>query len=126
MKLKALFTIAFVFAAAGGIASVQAKDDHTPKHGGIFVETKALDFEVVAKPELIQVFVTDHGKAVQLTGAKAKVTLLNGADKTEVELAPAGDKLEAKGNYKVAKGTKGIASVTLAGKPAAVARFEIK
>ena len=34
--------------------------------------------------------------------------------------------VEAKGAYKVAKGTKGIASVALAGKPAAVARFEVK
>ncbi|MBA3772414.1 MAG: hypothetical protein H0X13_08010 [Ramlibacter sp.] len=39
---------------------------------------------------------------------------------------PAGDKLEAKGTFKVAKGTKGIASVTLAGKSGATARFEIK
>ena len=116
-------------AAAIGISSAAAyaqKDDHGPKHGGIFVETKALDFEVVAKPDLIQVYVADHGKAVKLDGAKGKVTLLNGSEKTEVELAPAGDKLEAKGGFKVAKGTKGIATVTLAGKSAATARFEVK
>ena len=57
---------------------------------------------------------------------KGKVTLLNGSEKTEVDLAPAGDKLEAKGAFKVAKGTKGIATVTLAGKSAATARFEVK
>ncbi|MDP3309911.1 MAG: hypothetical protein Q8S56_03000, partial [Polaromonas sp.] len=68
----------------------------------------------------------DHGKAVKLDGAKAKVTLLNGSEKSEVELTPAGDKLEAKGAFKVAKGTKGIAVVTLAGKPPATARFEVK
>ncbi len=109
-----------------GAAAFAQKDDHTAKHGGIFVETKALDFEIVAKPGVIQVYVADHGKAVKLDGAKGKVTLLNGSEKSEVELAPAGDKLEAKGSFKVAKGTKGIASVTLAGKSAATARFEVK
>jgi hypothetical protein len=102
------------------------KDDHAAKHGGIFVETKALDFEIVAKPDVIHVYVADHGKPVKLDGAKGKVTLLNGSEKTEVDLAPAGDKLEAKGAFKVAKGTKGIATVTLAGKSASTARFEVK
>jgi hypothetical protein len=42
------------------------------------------------------------------------------------------EKMEAKGSFKVAKGTKGtkgtkgIAVVTLAGKPSATARFEVK
>jgi hypothetical protein len=123
MKLPTII-ISTIIAFSGAVAF--AKDDHTPKHGGIFVETKALDFEIVAKPDVIQVYVADHGKAVKLDGAKGKVTLLNGAEKTEVELTPAGEKLEAKGSFKVAKGTKGIASVTLAGKSTASARFEVK
>ncbi|TFZ04593.1 hypothetical protein [Ramlibacter rhizophilus] len=123
MKIKTILVAAAVALAAPAFAQ---KDDHSAKHGGIFVETKALDFEIVAKPDLIQVYVGDHGKPVKLDGAKGKVTLLNGSEKTEVDLAPAGDKLEAKGSFKVAKGTKGIASVTLAGKSAATARFEVK
>lgn len=123
MKLTTILAAAAI--AFSGAAFAQ-KDDHTAKHGGIFVETKALDFEIVAKPEMIQVYVADHGKPVKLEGGKAKVTLLNGSEKTEVDLAPAGDKFEAKGTYKIAKGSKGIASVTLAGKPPAVARFEVK
>jgi hypothetical protein len=125
MTIKTL-ALAALFTIGTGFSAVHAKDDHSAKHGGIFVGTKALDIEIVAKPDTIQIYVDDHGKAVKLDGAKAKVTLLNGAEKTEVELAPAGDKLEAKGNFKVAKGTKGIASVTLAGKPATTTRFEIK
>jgi hypothetical protein len=122
MKLKTILIAAAIAMAAPAFA----KDDHTAKHGGIVVETKALDFEIVAKPDVIHVYVGDHGKPVKLEGAKGKVTLLNGSEKTEVSLAPAGDKLEAKGAFKVAKGTKGIASVTLAGKGAATARFEVK
>jgi hypothetical protein len=116
---------ASIFLVFGGPA-LASGDSHAAKHGGIFVETKALDFEIVAKPDSIQVYVADHGKAVKLDGAKGKVTLLNGTEKTEVELVAAGDKLEAKGSFKVQRGTKGIAVITLTAKPAAVARFEIK
>jgi hypothetical protein len=123
MKFRSIVIAATVALTGGAFAQ---EDHHTAKRGGIFVETKALDFEVVAKPDSIEVYVAEHGKAVKLEGAKGKVTLLNGSEKTEVELAPAGDKLEAKGSFKVAKGTKGIALVTLAGKPAVTARFEIK
>lgn len=121
-----MFKILTIAVALALTNTAYAADDHSAKHGGIFVETKALDFEVIAKPDVIQVYVADHGKAVKLDGAKAKVTLLNGTEKVDVELAPAGDKLEAKGAFKVVKGTKGIATVTLAGKSAAVARFEVK
>lgn len=101
-------------------------DDHKPKFGGVVVETKAGDIEIVAKPDSIQIYITDHGKPMKLDGAKAKVTLLNGTEKSEANLVLVGDKLEAKGAFKVAKGTKGIAIVTLAGKPPITARFDIK
>ena len=102
--------------------------DTKPKHGGVVVEVKHIDYEIVAKPEMIQIYLGDHGKPMKVDGAKAKVTLLNGSEKSEVELVPAlaGDKLEAKGAFKVAKGTKGIALVTLAGKSASTVRFEVK
>ncbi|HET8744924.1 MAG TPA: hypothetical protein VFM98_04935 [Ramlibacter sp.] len=103
-------------------------DDHAaPKHGGVTVETKALDFEIVARTDRVQVYVGEHGKAVKLAGAKGKVTLLQGGVKSEAELVPVGDDyLEAKGSFQVGKGTKGIAVVSLPGKPAATARFELK
>ena len=103
-----------------------AEDHHIPKFGGVVVETKAGDIEIVAKPESLQIYITDHGKPMKIDGAKAKVTLLNGTEKSEIDLAVAGNKLEAKGAFKVAKGTKGIAVVTLVGKPPVTARFQIK
>lgn len=123
MKIQSILITAVIALAGPAFAG---KEDHTAKHGGIFIETKALDFEIVAKPDALQVYVADHGKPVKLDGARGKVTLLNGSEKTEVDLAPAGDKLEARGAFKVAKGTKGIASVTLAGRSATSARFEVK
>lgn len=120
----------FTFIAAIALTAAQAQSagnhDHSPRFGGVVVETKAGDVEIVAKPDVVQIHVSDHGKAIKLDGAKAKVTLLNGSEKAEIDLSPAGDKLEAKGSFKVTKGTKGIAVITLAGKSAATARFEIK
>lgn len=125
MKFNHLF-LAASLAVSGASVMAAGEHGHDPKFGGVVVETKAGDLEIVAKPDTLQIYVSDHGKAVKLDGAKAKVTLLNGSEKSEVELTPAGDKLEAKGAFKVAKGTKGIAVVTLAGKPPATARFEVK
>ncbi len=126
MKLQALTLAALMSITAIAFAAGDHKHDHVAKHGGIVVETKQGDLEIVAKPDVIQLFVDDHGKPAKLDGAKAKVTLLNGAEKSDVELAVAGDKLEAKGAYKVTKGTKGVAVLTLAGKPPVTARFTVK
>lgn len=123
---KLLLATCFALSGAAAIAAGDHGHGHDPKFGGVVVETKAGDFEIVAKPDTLQIYISDHGKPVKLDGAKAKVTLLNGSEKTEAELLPAGDRLEAKGSFKVAKGTKGIAVVTLAGKPPATARFQLK
>ena len=124
-NIRTALLVSFMVISAAPAAAGPGHD-LTPKFGGVVVETKVGDIEIVAKPDSIKIHISDHGKAVKLDGAKAKVTLLNGTEKSEVELTPASDKLEAKGAFKVAKGTKGIALVTLAGKPTTTARFEIK
>ena len=106
--------------------SAFAAEDHAPKHGGVVVETKAGDLELVAKPELIVIHVSDHGKPMKLTSASGKVTVFNGNDKTEAPLALIGDKLEAKGSFKLGAGTKVLADVAVNGKPAVAARFTLK
>jgi len=58
--------------------------------------------------------------------ASAKLTLLAGTDKQEVELKPAGDKLEATGNFKTAAGTKAVVVLRIDGKPASTARFTLR
>ena len=103
-----------------------AAEDHAPKHGGVVVETKAGDLELVAKPELIVIHVSDHGKPMKLTSASGKVSVFNGNDKTEAPLALVGDKLEAKGSFKLGAGTKVLADVAVNGKPAVAARFTLK
>lgn len=118
--------LAVCIALCGTAAIAAGAHGHDPKFGGVVVETKAGALEIVAKPDTLQIYISDHGKTVNLDGATAKVTLLNGTEKSEAMLTPAGDKLEAKGAFKVGKGTKGIAVVTLSGKPPATARFDVR
>ncbi len=124
--MKQLLTTLLIAAAAAAAAPAFAAEDHKPKHGGVVVETKVGDMELVAKPELIVIHLSDHGKPMKLTSATGKVTVFNGNDKTEAALALTGDKLEAKGSFKVGAGTKVLADVALNGKPAVAARFTLK
>ena len=123
--MKKMFVIA-ACAAAVLCSPVHAAEDHSPKHGGVVVETQAGDLELVAKPELIVIHVSDHGKPLKLSSASGKVTVFNGSDKTEAPLALVGDKLEARGNFKVGAGSKALAEVALNCKPALSARFTLK
>jgi hypothetical protein len=99
--------------------------EHKPLHGGLVVEVKDMDYELVARPDLLQLHLRDHGKAVDVSKVTAKLTLLSGTEKQQVELKPAGDKLEAKGSFKVAAGTKVVAVVLTTGKYS-TARFVLK
>jgi hypothetical protein len=128
MKKQALFaSIALALSGAAFAASNKHDHahDHKPLHGGVVVEVKDVDYELVAKPTVIQLYLRDHGKAADVSRATAKITLLTGTAKQEVELKPAGDKLEATGSFNVGPGTKAVAVVTVAGKPATV-RFAMK
>lgn len=131
MKTQALFasiTLALALASSAFAAGDHhhAGDDHKPMHGGIVVPTKLMDYELVAKPTMIHLYLSDHGKAADVSKATAKLTLLSGTEKQEVELKPAGNKLEATGAFKVGPGTKVVAVVTIAGKPAGTVRFALK
>lgn len=101
--------------------------EHQPLHGGIVTEVADIDYELVALPDTLTLHLRDHGKPLALDGASAKLTLLNGSEKTEATLSPVGDgKLQAKGSFKVAPGTKVVALVTVPGKKAANVRFAVK
>ncbi len=124
MKLQTLLIASSL--ALGSLAWAGPNDGtHKPMQGGVLATVKDVDYELVAKPDVLQLFVRDHGKPVDVSKATAKVTLLSGADKQEVELKPTGDKLEAKGSFKVSPGTKVVAQVNSAGKTAS-ARFVLK
>ena len=123
--MKYQFILIATLLAVSSLANAGKDHDHAPKHGGIVTEVKALEYELVAKPNLIQLYVRDHGKAVDVSKATAKLTLLAGAEKQEIELKSVDGKLEAKGSFKVAAGSKVVAAVTF-GSKTTTARFALK
>ena len=119
------FSLAAMLAGMSG-AVLAADHHHKPMKGGIVAPGKEADYELVAKPTVLQLYVQDHGKPRDISKASAKLTLLSGSDKQEVELKPAGDRLEATGAFKVGPGIKVVAVVTDAGKTLGTARFTLK
>jgi hypothetical protein len=132
--MKPIHLLAILAFALNGSAFAAGGHDHAHAHvherialhGGVVVEAKDIDFELVAKADSLRLHMRDHGKPVALGNsnakAKAKLTLLAGGTKQEVELEPAGDRFEATGQFKVA-GAKAVALVEIPGKPAVTVRF---
>ncbi len=141
--MKYGFTSVLMAAAAAFAGSAVAADDHKghdhgakkasahtdeakPAQGGVVAVVKDVNYELVVKPDAISLYVTDHGKPVDLKGASGKLTLLTASNKVDVALSVAGDKLEAKGSFKHAPGTKAMAIVTMANGAATTVRFTLK
>lgn len=123
--MKNILRIAAV-AAAFTLNAVYAHGPAAAKHGGTVASASDVGFELVAQPEGATLYIDDHGKPVATQGATGKLTVLNGKEKREVELQPAGEnKLDAKG-VKLAKGTKAVAAVTLPDKKIITVRFTVK
>jgi hypothetical protein len=124
MKLTHLLLSLFLAAAPTAFAS--EGHDEKPRHGGIVSTANHVTFELVAKPEMIALYVTDHGKPVKVEGGTAKLTILNGSEKSEASLAAEGSALIAKGGFKVGPGAKIVAVVSLPNVSVKTVRFAIK
>ena len=96
-----------------------------PKHGGVVATASDLGFELVGTPTGAAIYIEDHGKPMAPAGMSGKLTVLNGAEKSEADLVVAGDKLEAKG-VKLAAGAKVVAALTTPAKKAITVRFTVK
>ncbi|MBI4755693.1 MAG: hypothetical protein HY778_09825 [Betaproteobacteria bacterium] len=104
-----------------------AGHDHGPKYGGVVRELHNVAYELVAKPDSLTLYVSNHGKPVATQGATAEAVIHAGNDKTSVLLEPAGDnRMLAKGQFKVGVGVRVMVTTTLAGMPAAKATFKLK
>lgn len=122
-RLLALVAIAASVTATGAYAH-----GDKPKHGGVVQSaSNDISFELVNKDGKATIYVEDHGKPVATAGASGKLTVLNGASKSEVTLEPAGENsLVARDSVKLDKGAKAIATVTFADKTSVNVRFSMK
>ena len=121
-------SLAFCFLLALGALSftaVHADGAAKPKRGGVVQSANHLDFELVGQADGASIYIDDHGKPVSVAAVSGKLTVLNGADKTEAELKPAGDRLEAKG-VKLVSGSKAVATVVMPDKKTITVRFAVK
>jgi hypothetical protein len=122
-KLIALVAMAVTVAVSGNALAHGDK----PKHGGVVSTANDMSFELVNKDGKATVYVNDHGKPVDTTGAIGKLTVLNGTEKTEVPLEAAGSNtLATKEDAKLAKGSKAVAALTFGDKKTVNVRFSVK
>jgi hypothetical protein len=126
MKLHtAFFLCAGLLAAQPALAG--AGHDHGPKYGGIVREMHGMTYELVAKPDSLTVYVSDHDKPIPTQGAQAEAVIYANNGKTLLKLQPAGNnRLEAKGSFKVGVGVRIALSVTLPGQSPANATYGLK
>ncbi|MBK6850714.1 MAG: hypothetical protein IPG93_03655 [Burkholderiales bacterium] len=86
------------------------------KHGGLVLSDQGVAVEFDAQPTYLDLYLTADDKPVDLTGATAHITLLNGVDIVDAYLDPSADKqrLTIDGEYKIRHGTRMIVRVALA------------
>lgn len=125
MKIIAIVFSTLALSITSAAFAASKGDDHAPKHGGIVVEVKDIDYELVAKPDRIQLYISNHGKRMDISKASAKVTLLVGTETQNIDLKVVGEKFEATGKFNVPAGAKVVANVNVGGK-ASSARFVLK
>jgi hypothetical protein len=123
--MKRLLTVAVLGLATLSFDAAMAHGNATARHGGVVAMASDLGFELVGTPGGAAIYVEDHGKPMVPTGMTGKLTMLNGKDRSEAELLPAGDKLEAKG-VKLVAGAKVVAALTTPAKKAITVRFTVK
>lgn len=100
---------------------------HGPKYGGVAREVGKLTYELVARPEVLTLYVSDHGKPVSTRGARAEGTVYAGNDKAAVTLEPAGDNtLAAKGSFRTGVGVRVAMTVVLPGQKETRLTFNLK
>lgn len=126
MQLSAAFAAVLIAMASHAHAADGHGHAHAPVHGGILAESGPTEYELVAKPDAITLHAREKGKPVNVQGARAKLTILSSTEQAVVDLKPSNDRLQAAGSFKVAPGTKIVATVELQGRKPANLRFAIK
>ena len=100
-------------------------DSQPTPHGGQMHMAGAYHFELLAKPNELTVYLTDHaGTKIPSNGAIGIATVLSGNTKASVKLQPSGDNvMKGSGQFELAPDMKVVVSITLPGKSPEQARF---
>ncbi|MDM5181344.1 hypothetical protein PO883_29615 [Massilia sp. DJPM01] len=122
-KLIAVAAVAFGMVLSNSALAHGAQ----AKHGGVVSSAGDLAFELVSKDGKAIIYVEDHGRELSTREAKGTLTVLQGKKRAETVLEPSDhNTLTSKADVKLTKGTKAVASITLAGKEPISVRFSAK
>jgi len=126
-KLSQLVAVASVLAASALTSPfATAHGAAEPMHGGVVQTAADLSFELVATAEGAVIYIVDHEVDADASRFEGKLTVLNGAEKSDAPLKSAGgNKLEAKG-VRLSKGAKAVAVLTTPSKKSLTVRFTVK
>ena len=95
------------------------------QHGGVVQTASDLSFELASEGDKAALYIVDHDAPADASKMSGKLAILNGTEKSEVELKPVGgNKLEA--TTKLVSGARVVATVTTAEGKAITVRFKAK
>lgn len=122
-RLLALHAVAAALVLPGQVLAHGAPD---PQHGGVVTVANDMGYELVATADGAAIYVTDHDEDYDVKNMAGKLTVLNGTQRSEAALVPAGgNKLEAKG-VKLAKGARAVATFEGSSRKTTTVRFTVR
>jgi hypothetical protein len=126
LKTSKLMAAAALALSAMTMSTALAHGTSEPRHGGIVQVANDVNFELVVEADGATLYLVDHDEPMSTKGISGKLTVLNGSEKTEVDVKAAGDnKLRATG-IKIAKGAKVVAVLNNVEGATATVRFTVK
>jgi hypothetical protein len=126
MKTKQLLIAAVLAASSLAMNPAMAHGSAAPRHGGIVQVANDVNFELVVEADGATIYLVDHDEDMPSKGISGKLTVLNGAQKTEADVkATEGNKLRATG-VRIAAGAKVVAVLNNVEGKTATVRFTIK
>lgn len=126
LKTNKLMAVAVLAVSAITMNTAMAHGEGKPRHGGIVQVANDVNFELVVEADGATIYLVDHDEPMASKGISGKLTVLNGSEKTEVDVkAIDGNKLRAAG-VKIAKGAKIVAVLNNVEGKTATVRFTVK
>lgn len=118
-------SLALAVSACLPLSPALAHGEAVSKHGGVVQLAQDLSFELVSQADGATIYIEDHGKPLATSGFSGKLTVLQGAAKSEAPLTPSGDNRLSAPGLKLGSGAKAVAVLTTPQKKTVSVRFSI-
>ncbi len=126
MKIKQLMQATLLALSAVTVTTAFAHGAGKPLHGGIVQVANDVCFELVVEADGATIYLVDHDEPMDSKGIAGKLTVLQGSEKSEVEVKAIGDnKLRATG-VKIGSGAKLVAVLNKVEGKTVTVRFTVK